>query len=36
MGNGMGMEESFPTWGFPIPNPLNLLENGMRNGGKKF
>lgn len=36
MENGVEMGESFSMWGFSIPNPLNLLENEIRNKDKKF
>ena len=36
MENEMGMKKSFPTWGFSIPTPLNLLGNRVRNVSEIF
>lgn len=31
MENEVGMGKAFPTWGFPIPIPLNLLVDRVGN-----
>lgn len=36
MGNEVRMEKLFPTCGFSIPAPLNLLGNRVENGGRIF